>query len=183
MVLSEIEKETISKYKSRMVHFYFSDDQVDNTFAVGANEEDEEQNTLDLITCSYKQEINYPVPRYINLVDIDSKNERFQQVKKWYINPTNKWLVIELTQGYWKCWYEGYWKPKYGNRKTDVAQSCWLQFDKFEIWVTPCNYALDNEYKIEDIEYIKSVPIDQVALQTGHQEFVDEIFNPLLYFN
>lgn len=164
--------ETVKDYKTKMISSYFTKEQLDNV-------NHKEENNLDLVICSYKQEINYPVPRYI---DLQSNTYGIcRQVKKWYINPKTKWLVIELTQGYWECWYEGYWKPKYGNRKTDTSQSCWIQQDKFEIWITPCNYALEDEYQIDNIEHIRDVPIDQVALQTGNKRLEDEVFNPLLY--
>jgi hypothetical protein len=164
---------TVKDYQTIMIASYFTQEQMDNVNHT-------EENNLDLITCSYTQEINYPIPRYI---DIKSNTYGIcRQVKKWYVNPKNKWLVIELTQGYWECWYNGYWKPKYGNTKTDTSQSCWLQQDKFEIWVTPCNYALEDEYQIDNIEHIRDVPIDQVALQTGNKGLEDEVFNPLLSY-
>ena len=163
---------TVKDYQTRMIASYFTQEQLNNV-------NHKEENNLDLITCSYTQEINYPIPRYI---DLKSDNGLFHQVKKWYISPKNKWLVIELTQGYWECWYNGYWKPKYGERKTDTSQSCWLKKDNFEIWVTPCNYALEDEYQIDNIEHIRDVPIDQVSLQTGNKGLNEEVFNPLLSY-
>lgn len=154
----------INYYKEKMINIFMSDQQLEQTSGV--------DNTLDIVTASYRREINFPIPRYIKL-------NNSKQVKNWFISSKNKKLIIELKQDYWDCWYNVYWKSVNGNKKTDISQSYYIEPAFCRINIVAYNYRLEDE-EIENIEPVEDVPIDQVAFQTNNNSLLSEVHNPLL---
>jgi len=153
----------ISQLKERMINYYMTEEQQKQISS--------DENTLDIVTASYVQEINFPVPRCIKL-------DNAKQVQSWFIK-TNKKMVITLTADYWNCWYNVYWRPVNGNKRTDISQSYWIEPEFYIINVVSYNYR-DNDNNIENIEQVEAVPIDQVISQTGNLSLMSEVVNPLL---